>query len=179
MKQKIILIFVLFTISLFAKVEKIDDEFDGTYYYQTDSVFIRDYKVYQALEYRFRTTKVKYNHRIAIELNVVGDTSLIVVDTDNRVYIKCSNGHIIVLEYQSVFSSTGNGFSFMGNAPQSIRTQAILSDSDIEAILGGITIIKVELKKGYKNLNIKTKDSKTMIKKLEELMKRIEEDKKQ
>lgn len=112
-------------------------------------------------------------------MNVVGDTSLIVVDTDNRVYIKCSNGHIIVLEYQSVFSSTGNGFSFMGNAPQSIRTQAILSDSDIEAILGGITIIKVELKKGYKNLNIKTKDSKTMIKKLEELMKRIEEDKKQ
>ena len=178
MIKKIILIFVLFTIIAFAKVEKIDDEFDGTYYYQTDSAIIRDYKVSQMLEYRFRTTKRKNNHSIGIELNVVGDTSLIIVDEDNRVYIKCSNEHIIVLEYQSVFSSTGNGFSFMGNAPQSIRTQAILSDSDIEAILGGIIMIKVETKKGYKNLNIKAKDSKTMVKKLEELIKRIEEDKK-
>ena len=87
-----------------------------------------------------------------------------------------------ILQFQSIrvyFRLQGMVLVLWGNAPQSIRTQAILSDSDIEAILGGITIIKVELKKGYKNLNIKTKDSKTMIKKLEELMKRIEEDKKQ
>lgn len=176
--QKTFILFFLSAVIIFAKVEKIDDEFDGTYYYQTDSAFIRDYKAYQMLEYRFRTTKVKDNHRIIIELNVVGDASTFSVSTDDRVYIKCSDGHIITLEYQSVFSFSDNGFSYMGNVPQSIRSIAIFNDKDTEAILGGIDMIKVETDKGYKNLNIKPKDSNTMVKKLNEIIKKIEEDKK-
>lgn len=176
--QKIFILLILFTAILFAKVEKIDDEFDGTYYYQTDSVIIRDYKASQMLEYRFRTTKVKENHRLIIELNVVGGPNTFSVGANDKIYIKCANEHIITLEYQSTFSYFNNGFSFAGNAPQSIRSMAILDDKDTEAILGGIAIIKVELKDGYKNSIIKPKDSKAMIKKLEELIKRIEADKK-
>lgn len=175
LSQKTLILFFIISMLVFAKVEKIDDEFDGTYYYKTDSILIRYYKEGQMLEYRFRTTKEKDNHRIAIQLNVLGNIS---VDADDRVYVKCSNNHIIALKYQSVYSYLNNGFSYWMNSAQSIKAQAILSDKDIEAILSGITMIRIEIKDGYANLNIKPKDSKTTVKKLEEIIKKVEEDKK-
>lgn len=179
MKKIIILFLISFTATVFAKVEKIYDEFDGTYYYQTDSVIIRDYNAWQMLEYRFRTTKEKENHKIILELSVVGDVKLITVDKDtDAVRIRCSNEHTIILNYESIFSSTGNGFSWAGNQPQSIRTHSYLTDIDIEAINSGISMIRVETEgRNYKNLLIKEKDSKKFINKLNELIKKLDTDK--
>lgn len=179
--RKIIIIFLLiFTAIAFAKVEKIDDEFDGTYYYQTDSVILRDYKAWQMIEYRFRTTKEKENHKIILELSVVGDVKLITVDKDtDAVRIKCFNEHTVILNYESTFSSQGNGFSWMGNQPQSVRSSSILSTIDIEAIQSGISMIRVETGgRHFKNLTIREKDSKKFINKLNELIKKLDADKK-
>ena len=41
LSQKTLILFFIISMLVFAKVEKIDDEFDGTYYYKTDSILIR------------------------------------------------------------------------------------------------------------------------------------------
>ena len=40
MIKKIFILFLLLTVIAFAKVKKINDEFDGTYYYQTEHFYI-------------------------------------------------------------------------------------------------------------------------------------------
>ena len=91
LSQKTLILFFIISMVVFAKVEKIYDEFDGTYYYQTEHFYIANGMKMPYPEYRFRTTKTKDNHRIVMELNVIS-LGLVAVDNNNKVEIvKISN----------------------------------------------------------------------------------------
>lgn len=175
--QKIFILLILFTAILFAKIEKIDDEFDGTYYYQTEHFYIANGMKMPYPEYRFRTTKTKDNHRIVMELNVIS-LGLVAVDDNNKVRIRCENGNIVVLDYETTFSYKGKSFGFMGSGNEAIKCRAILTETDIEALLSGINMIRIEIKNEFINFNASKKDAKKLIKILNEIIKKVEEDKK-
>lgn len=179
MKIKKILILLLIIASVsYAKVEKINDEFDGTYYYQTKSLDIYDGLKVPRPEVRFRTTKVKEKHSLIMELNVLS-SALMSVNDKNKVRIKCNNGSIVTLNYEDTISSKGNGFGYFGNAVEGLRTWNKLTDTDIEALLSGVNMIRIEIKDTFTNINVDKKTSNKLIKLLNEIIKELEaEDKK-
>lgn len=175
MIKKIFTLFLLFTIIASAKVKKINDEFDGTYYYQTEHYFIISSFTVTCPQYRFRTTKEKDNHRIMMELNAFFSG---VVDNNNKVRIKCDNENIVVLDYEHTISYKGKAFGYMASEIEAIRCSKILTEADIEALLSGVNMIRVETGKSYENFTVSKTDSKKLIKTLEELIKKLEDDKK-
>ena len=177
LSQKTFILFFIISMVVFAKVEKIEDEFDGTYYYQTEHFYIANGMKMPYPEYRFRTTKTKDNHRIVMELNVIS-LGLVAVDDNNKVRIRCENGNIVVLDYETTFSYKGKSFGFMGSGNEAIKCIAILTEADIEALLSGINMIRIEIKNKFTNFNASKKDAKKLIKILNEIIKKVEEDKK-
>ena len=179
MVKKIFILFLIFIVIAFAKVKKIDDEFDGTYYYQTGHYFIMSsgLKMFSAPEYRFRTTKEKYNHSIMMELNAFFG-GVTVVNNDDKVRIKCNNENIVVLDYEYTISRKGASFGFVSSEVEAMRCSAILTEADIEALLSGVNMIRVEAGKSFINIAVSKNDSKKLIKTLEELIKKLEDNKK-
>ena len=66
----------------------------------------------------------------------------------------------------------------MGSKNEAINCIAILTETDIEALLSGINMIRIEIKNEFTNFNASKKDSKKLIKILNEIIKKVEDDKK-
>ena len=158
LSKKTFILFFIISMVVFAKVEKIYDEFDGTYYYQTEHFYIANGMKMPYPEYRFRTTKTKDNHRIVMELNVIS-LGLVAVDDNNKVRIRCENGNIVVLDYETTFSYKGKSFGFMGSGNEAIKCIAILTEADIEALLSGINMIRIEIKNEFTNFVCSSRSS--------------------
>lgn len=134
-------------------------------------------KMFSAPEYRFRTTKEKYNHRIMMELNAFFG-GVTVVNNDDKVRIKCNNENIVVLDYEYTISRKGASFGFVSSEIEAMRCSAILTEADIEALLSGVNMIRVVAGKSFINIAVSKNDSKKLIKTLEELIKKLEDNKK-
>lgn len=134
-------------------------------------------KMFSPPEYGFRTTKEKYNHRIMMELNTFFG-GVTVVNNDDKVRIKCNNENIVVLDYEYTISRKGKAFGFVSSEIEAMRCSAILTEADIEALLSGVNMIRVEAGKSFINIAVSKNDSKKLIKTLEELIKKLEDNKK-
>ena len=170
----IILLFFITSIS-FAKVKVIEDEFYGTEYYQTDHVNI-DYAksgLDWCAQIRFRTSNGDKNTIIMGAAIIYLTSSVFSLD---KALIRCENNHIIEVEPNSIIdkvSDVNKSFSYTTSALQAVQFEVTLTDKDIEGIKSGANMLRLEFRDSFKNIDISKNESKNITKKLDELLKKI------
>lgn len=86
--------------------------------------------------------------------------------------LRCVNGKMIILmhdEYGEI-SSAGQNFTFAASGAQAVRSSYTLNTEDIEAIQGGVDMLRITTKDGFNNLSISKKESKKIVDCLNELL---------
>ncbi|MCZ9837909.1 hypothetical protein OFR22_04120 [Brachyspira hyodysenteriae] len=175
MKKNILAIFFIISTVVFAKIEVIKDEFNGTEYYQTDQVDINTWSIdfEYASQIRFRTVNGDSN-QIIMDVAVIAPNEVFSLD---KILIKYNNDYITTITPLQIYdkvSSRGRNFTYTLSARQSVAFSSVLTEKDIEAIKSKAKILRLEFSDNkFSNIEIKKSEADKINLKLEELLKKV------
>ncbi|MEI0608822.1 hypothetical protein [Brachyspira pilosicoli] len=164
-----ILLFMFVSNIVFAqKVKTIEDEFNGTKYFETSS-FIVAYDWNYSIEIRLKTGNGNTN--IYVEVAVAtGANNFFTVSKNHYVLLKFEDDSILSLNYDGYISQKGKTFGYMGSLGEAIRALALYNNQTMK----NLTMIRVETDKGFLNLKVSKGNAKKLVESFNNLKKEID-----
>lgn len=155
MKKYIIALLVIFSLNIYAqKVEIIEDEFKGTKRYQTKHIDLSLDPYLQA-----RVLILPEKNDIIIQVAFMA-YSFFTVSDDSKIIFKFDDDSTLDLYFDKSISYKGAAFGYTGSGMEGIRAFTLpYKQSELKLL----TMVRVEIDGGYRNIKIKPNAAKKLI----------------
>lgn len=154
-----VILFMFISNIIFAqKVKTIEDEFNGTKYFETSS-FIVAYDLNYQIEIRLKTGNGDTNIYIEVAATS-GVNNVFTVSKNHHILLKFEDNNVLSLDYDGYISQKGKTFGYMGSACEGIRALGLYNNQTMK----NLTMIRVETDKGFSNFKVSKGNAKKLIK---------------